>query len=126
MWAHAKKRKGKKRSDKKERKDKKTKDEKKGKSAAQPRKLAPLTSSPAQDEAKKNDLSKDRRLELAKELKVEGKLSAEHLESDEWKTELAHIAKKEDILKLAEKNLVQTSGSKHEIIERRVASMLGK
>ena len=126
MWAHAKKRKEKKRSDKKERKDKKTKDEKKGKSAAQPRKLAPLTSSPAQDEAKKNDLSKDRRLELAKELKVEGKLSAEHLESDEWKTELAHIAKKEDILKLAEKNLVQKSGSKHEIIERLVAYMLGK
>ena len=102
------------------------KDERKGKNAAQPRKLAPLTSSPAQDDAKKNDLSKDRRLELAKELKVEGKLSAEQLESDEWKTELAHIAKKEDIVKLAEKNLVQKSGSKHEIIERLVAYMLGK
>ena len=111
---------------KKSEKTRRQKMRKKGKSAAQPRKLAPLTSSPAQDEAKKNDLSKDRRLELAKELKVEGKLSAEHLESDEWKTELAHIAKKEDILKLAEKNLVQKSGSKHEIIERLVAYMLGK
>ena len=123
MWAQL-------RKEKKERKvtrkNEKTRGQKMTKKARMPRKLAPLTSSPAQDEAKKNDLSKDRRLELAKELKVEGKLSAEHLESDDWKTELAHIAKKEDIQKLAEKNLVQKSGSKHEIIERLVAYMLGK
>ena len=124
LWAQAKKKQEKDKKKDKDKKDKKEKRKKEEKTkSTRPRSLTPVAASP---EEKKNDLPKERRQELAKELKIEGKLTSEQLESEDWKSDLVHAAKKEDIQKLAERNGLQKSGSKYEIVERLVAYMLGK
>lgn len=122
-WTRAKKKCEKNKSSK-EKKEKKRKAEKS--KTRQPRKLVAVTSSPKLPEESEQDLTKDRRLELVKNLKIEGKIQPDQLEAEDWKADVAHAAKKEDVQKLAEKNGIQKSGTKYEIIERLVTYMIGK
>ena len=59
--------------------------------------------------------SKTRREELAKTLKVEGKITTDQLESDDWMVDLAHVVKKENLQRLAERHSAGKSGNKHDI-----------
>ena len=65
-------------------------------------------------------------MELMKNLKIEAKLTEDQIMGEEWMTEVAHAAKSDDFQKLAEKNGLSKSGSKHEIVEKLVNFMLGK
>ena len=60
---------------------------------------------------------KARREELVKALKVDGKITPEQLEGEDWMVDLAHSVKKEDLQRLAERNGVQKSGNKHDILK---------
>ena len=128
-WVEAKKacEKGRKkdRKDKKEKKQKgEDRKEKKKRKASQPRQLKAMSSSPKVPEEK--GLPKTRREELAKTLKVEGKITMDQLESDDWMVDLAHVVKKEDLQRLAERNNVGKSGNKHDILKRLVTYMQGE
>ncbi|CAE7809294.1 unnamed protein product [Symbiodinium necroappetens] len=100
---------------------KKARSDKKEKKTVE-RKLRPLTSSPLSVD--KPVMSKERREELVKNLKL--KIAEDVLMGDDWITEVAHAAKKDDLQKLAEKNGLSKTGSKHEIVEKIIAFMCGK
>ena len=84
------------RKSKKEQKEKKRKTddrkEKKKRRTSQPRQLKAMSSSPKAAEDK--GFPKARHEELAKTLKVDGKISPEQLEGEDWMVDLAHRSRK--------------------------------
>lgn len=71
-------------------------------------------------------LAKERHEELVKTLKVEGKITPDLLDADDWMVDLAHVPKKEDLQRLAERNGLHISGNKHDILKRLVSYMVGE